>query len=69
VLFYDNNLAGIRGMLRIGKWLSRSVSNLTVWTLPSWAEQPDDLNKLGLGETFNARERFEKWKRQTTLPA
>jgi len=69
VLFYDNNLAGIRGMQRIGKWLSRSVSNITVWALPSWAEQPDDLSKLGLKETFNARERFEKWKRRTTLPA
>lgn len=71
VLFYDNDLAGIRGMQRIGKWLSRTVVDITVCELPAWAQQPDDLNAIGLKEVFSNRKRFEKWtrQRQTTLPA
>lgn len=63
VLFYDNDPSGIRGMKRIGKWLSKSVANVMIWDLPPWAEQPDDLNCLGLSDTFTNRKRFEKWMR------
>lgn len=71
VLFYDNDFAGIKGMMRVGKWLSRSVVDISVWELPPWAAQPDDLNSLGLRETYSSRKRFEKWmrERQTTSSA
>jgi len=66
VLFYDNDFAGIKGMKSIGKWLSRTVVNVKVWALPAWAQQPDDLNGLGLRDTYNDRKRFERWMRNAT---
>lgn len=71
VLFYDNDFAGIKGTIRVGKWLSRTVVDITVCELPAWAQQPDDLNARGLKEVLNSRKRFEKWTReqQTMSPA
>lgn len=67
-LMFDNDRAGIKGTQQVGKWLSRSVANVTVCELPVWAQQPDDLNAKGLKEALESRKRFEKWmrERQTT---
>jgi hypothetical protein len=61
---FDNDLAGTRGAQRVGKWLSRSVANVTVCELPAWAQQPDDLNAKGLKEALENRKRFAKWTRE-----
>ena len=68
VLFYDNDPAGIDGMLRVGQWLSK-IGPVECVVLFPWAKQPDDLNRNGLDEVVNNRVRFQKWKREAQVEA
>ena len=63
ILFLDNDNSGIKGTLRIGKWLRKSTSDVWVCSYPEWAEQPDDFSGLGLNDVFSQQERFGSWTR------
>lgn len=66
-LFLDNDDSGIKGTLRIGRWLRRTTSDLWVIPYPVWADQPDDFNSLGLNDVFAQRRRFGSWTREMSL--
>lgn len=62
VLLLDNDPAGWKATKRIGKWLSRSLQVEICLYYPSWATEPDALNKAGLTKTIEAKERYVSWK-------
>jgi DNA primase len=65
VLLMDNDPAGCDAAFRIGRWLSSTRKRIEVCSyFPWWAEEPDDLNELGLTKTTESRKVFSQWKHQ-----
>lgn len=64
VLFLDNDTAGRKATGRLGKWLAKSL-DVSVCSLGSFHEQPDDLNLNGLAKVVAHRRRFQQWQTWT----
>lgn len=62
VLLMDNDEAGLKASYGVGRRLTDRHRRVEVCSYyPSWAEEPDDLNALGLGKTIESRKVFTKW--------